>query len=59
MPRYRFRTATLIGRWRASRREAEADALASGQALLDHDDESKFVWRVPGEIEADETREAR
>jgi hypothetical protein len=52
MPLYRYRTATLVGPWRDSRLKAETDAVAVGQAHFD--DKGKLVWKVEGEIEADE-----
>ena len=50
MPRYRYRTATLVGPWRDSRLKAETDAVAVGQAKLEGRD-ARLVWTVPGEIE--------
>lgn len=51
MPRYRYRTQTLVGPWRDSRLKAETDAVAAGQAELAGRHGQQFVWRVPGEIE--------
>ena len=50
MPRFRYRTATLIGPWRDSRLKAETDAVARGQAKIEGH-VGRFVWLVPGEIE--------
>lgn len=56
MPRYRYRTETLVGPWRDTRLQAEVDAVAVGQALLDQ--AGAIRWQVPGEIEVsgDEAR---
>ena len=51
MARFRYRTATLVGAWRATRAQAEADAMAAGQARRDAD--GTLIWRLPGEIETD------
>jgi hypothetical protein len=53
MPRYRYRTETLVGPWRKSRLEAETDAVAAGQAMFDGRRPSSLVWRVAGEIEVE------
>ena len=53
MPRYRYRTATLIGPWRDSILKAETDAVAIGQALFEGRS-GRFVWKVEGEIEIGE-----
>ena len=50
MPRYRYRTATLVGPWRDSRLKAECDAVAVGQAEYEGH-ASMLVWKVEGEIE--------
>ena len=52
MPRYRYRTSTLVGPWRDSRLKAETDAVAVGQARFEGAKQA-FVWLVQGEIEAD------
>ena len=51
MTRYRYRTETLVGPWRASRLEAEIDAVAVGQARVDERHPNQIHWQVPGEIE--------
>ena len=50
MPRYRYRTATLVGPWRDSRLKAETDAIAVGQAVFDARS-GEFAWKVEGTIE--------
>ena len=52
MPRYRYRTATLVGPWRDSRLKAETDAVEIGQAMFDV--RGGIVWNVTGEIEVRE-----
>ena len=55
MPRYRYRTATLVGPWRDSRDKAECDAVAVGQAEFQGRGVSeRLVWKVAGEIEVRE-----
>lgn len=54
MPRYRYRTDTLVGPWRGSRLEAESDAVAVGQARRDEARPGTIAWQVPGEIEVSE-----
>ena len=49
MERYRYRTAALLGPWRASPEEAVADAVRAGQAFRDAD--RRLAWRVSGSIE--------
>ncbi|HEX8191426.1 MAG TPA: hypothetical protein VF552_00860 [Allosphingosinicella sp.] len=51
MPSYRYRTAVVVGRWRAARRDALADAVKSGFARWDGAPWDKVTWRFPGEIE--------
>jgi hypothetical protein len=51
MPSYRYRTAVVIGRWRAERRDALADAVKSGFARWEGEPWDKVTWRFPGEIE--------
>ena len=53
MPRYRYRTATLVGPWRDSILKAETDAVAIGLATLAGHG-GRLVWKVEGEIEAGE-----
>jgi hypothetical protein len=54
MKRYRYRTATLVGPWRESRLQAETDAIAIRQAVLEPAS-GKLVWKVSGDIEVGET----
>jgi len=49
--RYRYRTAALTGRWRASEDAALADAVRAGQAIRS-DEDCKIVWKVPGRVES-------
>jgi hypothetical protein len=51
MPSYRYRTAVVIGRWRAARRDALADAVKSGFARWEGEPWDTVTWRFPGEIE--------
>lgn len=51
MERYRYRTAVLVGPWRATHRAAALDAIISNQARADETGEG-LMWLVPGEIEA-------
>lgn len=55
MPRYRYRTPILVGPWRDSKLKAECDAVAVGQADFEGAP-GKLVWKVPGEIEAEDRR---
>ena len=50
MPRYRYRTVTLVGPWRDSILKAETDAVAVGLAGFEGKG-GRFAWKVPGEIE--------
>jgi hypothetical protein len=50
MPSFRYRTATLLGPWRATSEAAVADAIISKQARLDEDG-AGWRWVVPGSIE--------
>lgn len=50
-PRYRYRTAALIGPWRRVREEAIDDAVKAGQAVRGPDDRHVMTWLVHGEIE--------
>lgn len=49
---YRYRTPALVGPWRASRLEAERDAVATGQAEF-VGPELRFRWKVAGSIESE------
>ena len=53
MPRYRYRTETLIGPWRETRLQAETDAVAARQAMYAGETRDRIVWRVVGKIEAE------
>ena len=48
---YRYRTAVLVGSWRASREAAIADAIKAKQAAPGDEDPSAINWIVPGKIE--------
>jgi hypothetical protein len=50
MPSYRYRTATLLGPWRATAEAAVADAIRSKQARRAADG-AGWRWVVPGSIE--------
>jgi hypothetical protein len=50
MPSYRYRTATLLGPWRATSEAAVTDAIRSKQARRDEDG-AGWHWVVPGSIE--------
>jgi hypothetical protein len=50
MEQYRYRTVALVGPWRATRHDAELDALRSGQARAGESGVG-MNWLVPGEIE--------
>jgi hypothetical protein len=50
MPNFRYRTATLLGPWRATFEAAVADAIGSKQARRDEDG-AGWHWVVPGSIE--------
>ena len=52
--RYRYRTAVLVGRWRATRDAAIDDAVAAQQAFRGPDEPSGVTWIVPGRIEEHE-----
>ena len=45
---YRYRTATLVGPWRRSPDKALEDAVAAGQATIDH---AGPRWQVSGMVE--------
>jgi hypothetical protein len=49
-PSFRYRTATLLGPWRATSEAAVTDAIRSKQARLDEDGVG-WHWVVPGSIE--------
>jgi hypothetical protein len=49
MERYRYRTAALVGPWRALPDQAIDDAIRAGQALRESD--GRLSWRVTGSIE--------
>jgi hypothetical protein len=51
VPRYRYRTATLIGPWRATPEEAAEDAVRARQAAPSEEDPAGIRWIVPGSIE--------
>ena len=48
---FRFRTGTLIGPWRMSRKAALDDAVEAKQATRDGAGNGDVLWQVPGEIE--------
>lgn len=49
--RYRYRTAIVVGPWRASRRDALRDAVRNGFAAWGGPPWTQVKWRFPGEIE--------
>ena len=51
MPKYRYRTKVLTGRWRDSFDAAVDDAARAGQIMFDTEKRSAFRWIVPGSIE--------
>jgi hypothetical protein len=53
---YRYRTATLLGPWRATSEAAVADAIRSKQAQSDEKG-TGWHWVVPGSIEEREAAE--
>jgi hypothetical protein len=53
MPRFRYRTETLVGPWRETRLEAETDAVCAGQAMFAGETRERIEWRVTGGIETD------
>jgi hypothetical protein len=58
MKRYRYRSLVLLGPWRASRRDALADAVRSGLAAWTGAPWDEVKWRFQGEIEeSDESDE--
>lgn len=58
MAHYRYVTATIVGRWHATRDEARHDALRAGLARPDKSQSDSLAWIVPGEIETDRAEEA-
>jgi hypothetical protein len=56
--RYRYRTPALTGPWRESHEDAVRDAVKAKQAQADEDQPSGIKWIVPGEIEAQNDKEA-
>jgi hypothetical protein len=50
MPSFRYRTATLLGPWRATAEAAATDAIRAKQARRDEEGEG-WHWVVPGAIE--------
>jgi hypothetical protein len=50
MASFRYRTATLLGPWRASAEAAVEDAIRAKQARRDENGET-WHWVVPGAIE--------
>ena len=53
MARYRYRTCAILGPWRLTLQEAEADAVKARQAKWTDNGDS-LVWLVPGEIEKEQ-----
>ena len=53
MARYRYRTCAILGPWRLTSQEAEADAVKARQAKWSDSGDS-VVWLVPGEIESEQ-----
>jgi len=49
--RYRYRTAAFHGPWRASREQAEQDAVEAGLATWGVKGRRRLNWRVVGAIE--------
>jgi hypothetical protein len=48
---YRYRTAALIGPWRAQARDAIDDAVLAHQAELDQKQPEGYRWLVQGDVE--------
>ncbi len=44
MPRYRYMTPALFGRWRRSPEEAIVDAIKAGLAVRDCEDPRLVIW---------------
>ena len=53
MARYRYRTCAILGPWRLTPQDAEADAVKARQAKWSDSGDS-LVWLVPGEIEREQ-----
>lgn len=53
MVQYRYRTATIFGRWRPTRAKAREDAVRVRLAEPVRRKPASLLWLVPGEIEAD------
>jgi hypothetical protein len=51
VPSFRYRTELVVGPWRATRREALADAVRCGLARWAGEPWDEVAWRFPGEIE--------
>ncbi|MEA3018192.1 MAG: hypothetical protein QOI38_2914 [Sphingomonadales bacterium] len=51
MPAFRYRTLLMVGPWRATRRDALADAVRCGLARWAGEPWDRVTWRFPGEIE--------
>lgn len=56
MDRYRYRTEVLLGPWRATVGEAEADAVRARQAVR-IPESGGLYWRIAGRIEAERGKE--
>ena len=50
MKAFRYRTAVLVGPWRATAEDAVEDAIGARQAVRDSKDPG-WYWLIPGEIE--------
>ena len=51
MHAFRFSTPVLIGPWRATREQAQRDAVAARQAIRNPSRPDGLEWRVTGQIE--------
>jgi hypothetical protein len=51
MPSFRYRTTLIVGRWRATRREALDDAVRCRLAAWAGEPGEDVKWRFPGDIE--------
>jgi hypothetical protein len=51
VPRYRYRTAVLIGPWRSTPEQAAEDAVRARQAAPRDGEPDHIRWIVPGSIE--------
>jgi hypothetical protein len=56
LPRYRYRTPVIHGRWRPTADAALHDAVLARQARLDAAAPGGVRWIVPGEIEEETSR---